>query len=174
MHLWALVLSEVGLLIAAAAPAPALPGASSKDRGNAASWDEVNVLAHGLLQLGHGLKEHVERTRGHLRELGSRLSLHNASLALLERRADEQQQFSRAQRLLDDRLADLSGQLRALLGDLTAHKAAVRERLERLDGRLRQAGVENGSGSPRVIGPPAELGALQVRPDLGSEGGRLP
>ncbi|XP_066492522.1 angiopoietin-related protein 4 [Tiliqua scincoides] len=162
MPLWALVLSEVALLLAAAAAAPALPGASSKERGKAASWDEVNVLAHGLLQLGHSMKEHVESTRGQLRELGSRLSLHNASLALLERRADEQQQLSRAQRLLDDRVADLSGQLRALLGDLSAHKAAVRQRLERLDGRLRQAGPDNGSGSPRALAPPTELGALQT------------
>nr|XP_020754347.1 angiopoietin-related protein 4 isoform X2 [Odocoileus virginianus texanus] len=38
-----------------------------------ASWDEVNVLAHGLLQLGHGLREHVERTRGQLGELERRL-----------------------------------------------------------------------------------------------------
>ncbi|XP_069352458.1 angiopoietin-related protein 4 isoform X1 [Eulemur rufifrons] len=39
-----------------------------------ASWDEMNVLAHGLLQLGHGLREHVERTRGHLGALEQRLS----------------------------------------------------------------------------------------------------
>ncbi|KAB0400608.1 hypothetical protein E2I00_013647, partial [Balaenoptera physalus] len=38
-----------------------------------ASWDEVNVLAHGLLQLGNGLREHVERTRGQLGELERRL-----------------------------------------------------------------------------------------------------
>ena len=38
-----------------------------------ASWDEVNVLAHGLLQLGHALREHVERTRGQLGELERRL-----------------------------------------------------------------------------------------------------
>ncbi|XP_040846325.1 angiopoietin-related protein 4 isoform X3 [Ochotona curzoniae] len=38
-----------------------------------ASWDEMNLLAHGLLQLGHGLREHVERTRGQLGELERRL-----------------------------------------------------------------------------------------------------
>uniref|UniRef100_A0A5F9DFC3 Angiopoietin like 4 n=1 Tax=Oryctolagus cuniculus TaxID=9986 RepID=A0A5F9DFC3_RABIT len=38
-----------------------------------ASWDEMNVLAHGLLQLGHGLREHVERTRGQLGALERRL-----------------------------------------------------------------------------------------------------
>lgn len=39
-----------------------------------ASWDEVNVLAHGLLQLGRGLREHVERTRGQLGALERRMS----------------------------------------------------------------------------------------------------
>lgn len=39
-----------------------------------ASWDEMNVLAHGLLQLGHGLREHVERTRGQLGALEQRLA----------------------------------------------------------------------------------------------------
>ncbi|XP_017355586.1 angiopoietin-related protein 4 isoform X2 [Cebus imitator] len=39
-----------------------------------ASWDEMNVLAHGLLQLGQGLREHAERTRGQLSALERRLS----------------------------------------------------------------------------------------------------
>ncbi|NXG55549.1 ANGL4 protein, partial [Hemiprocne comata] len=64
-----------------------------------ASWDEVNVIAHGLLQLGHGLKEHVDRTKGQMRELGSRLSAHNSSLGRLLRQAREAQE--RGQRLRD-------------------------------------------------------------------------
>lgn len=39
-----------------------------------ASWDEMNLLAHGLLQLGHGLREHVERTRGQLGALERRMA----------------------------------------------------------------------------------------------------
>uniref|UniRef100_A0A2I3SIV8 Angiopoietin like 4 n=2 Tax=Pan TaxID=9596 RepID=A0A2I3SIV8_PANTR len=39
-----------------------------------ASWDEMNVLAHGLLQLGQGLREHAERTRSQLSALERRLS----------------------------------------------------------------------------------------------------
>ncbi|XP_054835925.1 angiopoietin-related protein 4 [Eublepharis macularius] len=148
MQRWMLVLGAAWL---AAAPSASSPG-------KVASWDEVNVLAHGLLQLGHGLKEHVERTGGQLRALGGRLNAHNASLARLERRAD-------AQRLLDGRVADLAAQLRALLAELAAHKAAVHDRLERLDSKLRQGlrqdGPENGSSSPRRSGGAAELGALQ-------------
>ncbi|XP_060089061.1 angiopoietin-related protein 4 [Heteronotia binoei] len=148
------VLLVLGAAWLAAAAAP--PSASSPAK--VASWDEVNVLAHGLLQLGHGLKEHVERTGGQLRALGSRLSAHNASLARLERRIA-------AQRLLDGRVADLAAQLRGLLAELDAHKAAVHDRLERLDGKLRQTlrhdGPENGSSSPRRSGGAGELSALQ-------------
>lgn len=60
--------ATAGLLSAQGRPAP------SPEPQRFASWDEVNVLAHGLLQLGHGLREHVERTRGQLGELERRLS----------------------------------------------------------------------------------------------------
>lgn len=59
--------ATAGLLSARGHPAPPEPP-------RFASWDEVNVLAHGLLQLGHGLREHVEHTRGQLGALEQRLA----------------------------------------------------------------------------------------------------
>ncbi|XP_004412198.1 PREDICTED: angiopoietin-related protein 4 isoform X3 [Odobenus rosmarus divergens] len=59
--------ATAGLLSAQGRPAP------PPEPPRFASWDEVNVLAHGLLQLGHGLREHVERTRGQLGALERRL-----------------------------------------------------------------------------------------------------
>lgn len=59
--------ATAGLLSAQGRPAPPEPP-------RFASWDEMNVLAHGLLQLGHGLREHVERTRGQLGALEQRLA----------------------------------------------------------------------------------------------------
>ncbi|XP_015682467.1 angiopoietin-related protein 4 [Protobothrops mucrosquamatus] len=119
----------------------------------AASWEEVNVLAHGLLQLGHGLREHVERLGGQLRELSGRLGAHNASLAGLERSAAEQRErLARAQRLFDGRWAELDGRLRGLEG--------------RLDG-TGSAGAGNSSGNgPAAVTTTAaaaeeEQGALQ-------------
>lgn len=122
----------------------------------AASWEEVNVLAHGLLQLGHGLREHVERLGGQLRELSGRLGAHNASLAGLERSAAEQRErLARAQRLFDGRWAELDGRLRGLEG--------------RLDGTgPAGAGNSSGNGPAAVTATAAEAeeeqGALQVRP----------
>lgn len=59
--------ATAGLLSAQGSPEP-------PEAPRFASWDEVNVLAHGLLQLGRGLREHVERTRGQLGALERRLS----------------------------------------------------------------------------------------------------
>ncbi|KAM6168647.1 angiopoietin-related protein 4 [Erethizon dorsatum] len=59
--------ATAGLLSVQGRPAP-------PDPPRPVSWDEVNVLAHGLLQLGRGLREHVERTRGQLGALERRLA----------------------------------------------------------------------------------------------------
>uniref|UniRef100_A0A8C4YDK6 Angiopoietin like 4 n=1 Tax=Gopherus evgoodei TaxID=1825980 RepID=A0A8C4YDK6_9SAUR len=86
-------LAGAALMLCAAAwldpRAGGFPAGSKERKVQFASWDEVNVIAHGLLQLGHGLKEHVEKTKGQLRDLGGRLSAHNGSLGLLLRQTRE-------------------------------------------------------------------------------------
>uniref|UniRef100_A0A8C6IXD9 Fibrinogen C-terminal domain-containing protein n=1 Tax=Melopsittacus undulatus TaxID=13146 RepID=A0A8C6IXD9_MELUD len=134
-------------ITAAAAPAGAGPerrAAGKERRAQFASWDEVNVIAHGLLQLGHGLKEHVDRTKGQMRELGSRLSAHNSSLGRLLRQArDAQEQGERLRdsvRELEGRgrqLLNLSEALRQRLEEVAADKAEIQGRLEQIEGRLR-------------------------------------
>ncbi|KAL2295076.1 hypothetical protein Nmel_018225 [Mimus melanotis] len=187
----ALLLCAAGL---AAAPAPA-PGAGSERRAVAAgagrerraqfaSWDEVNVLAHGLLQLGHGLKEHVERTKGQLRELGGRLSVHNSSLGRLLRQAREAQE--RGERLrgsvreLEGRgrqLLNLSEALRQRLEEVAADKDAIQGRLERLEGRVRLAlqARPAGNQSARDLGAlqPQESGGVLGAPEAPSRESRI-
>lgn len=141
-------------------------GAGSKERrAQFASWDEVNVIAHGLLQLGHGLKEHVDRTKGQMRELGSRLSAHNSSMGRLLRQAREAQE--RGERLrasvreLEGRgrqLLNLSEALRQRLEEVAADKDAIQGRLERLEGRVRLALQARPDGNQSA----RDLGALQV------------
>ncbi|XP_068853211.1 angiopoietin-related protein 4 [Aphelocoma coerulescens] len=166
----ALLLCAAGLAVAPA-PAPgagaerrAAAGAGRERRAQFASWDEVNVLAHGLLQLGHGLKEHVERTKGQLRELGGRLSAHNSSLGRLLRQAREAQE--RGERLrgsvreLEGRgrqLLNLSEALRQRLEEVAADKDAIQGRLERLEGRVRLALQVRPAGNQSA----RDLGALQ-------------
>ncbi|XP_048198049.1 angiopoietin-related protein 4 [Perognathus longimembris pacificus] len=63
--------ATAGLLRAQASSTP-LPEPPESPRF--ASWEEMNVLAHGLLQLGRGLHEHVEHTRRQLGALERRLA----------------------------------------------------------------------------------------------------
>ncbi|XP_069784056.1 angiopoietin-related protein 4-like [Narcine bancroftii] len=59
-------------------------GPSAKDRRmQFASWDEVNLIAHGLLQLGHGFKQHVDRTKEQMRSVLEQLKAHNRTLGEL-------------------------------------------------------------------------------------------
>ncbi|XP_077463087.1 angiopoietin-related protein 4-like [Stigmatopora argus] len=63
-----------------------------------ASWDEVNVVAHGLLQLGQGLKEHVDKTKAQMRDVNGRLKAFNGTIAALERKQREQDEALKARR----------------------------------------------------------------------------
>uniref|UniRef100_A0A8C6PT43 Angiopoietin like 4 n=1 Tax=Nothobranchius furzeri TaxID=105023 RepID=A0A8C6PT43_NOTFU len=67
-------------------------------RDKHASWDDVNVVAHGLLQLGQGLKEHVDKTKAHMRDVNSKLKVFNNTVAELEKKQQEQDEALRAQR----------------------------------------------------------------------------
>lgn len=80
-----LVLALLALAASARPPKERAWGAAAVPAGPhgakaAASWDEVNLLAHAVLQLGHGLKEHVDRTREQLRDLRARLGAHEDAL----------------------------------------------------------------------------------------------
>uniref|UniRef100_A0A3P8VY52 Angiopoietin-like 4 n=1 Tax=Cynoglossus semilaevis TaxID=244447 RepID=A0A3P8VY52_CYNSE len=50
-------------------------GASKEKRVQYAAWDDVNVIAHGLLQLGQGLKEHVDKTKVQMRDISTKLKV---------------------------------------------------------------------------------------------------
>uniref|UniRef100_UPI0037E81F28 angiopoietin-related protein 4-like n=1 Tax=Semicossyphus pulcher TaxID=241346 RepID=UPI0037E81F28 len=62
----------------------------SQSRDKQASWDDVNVVAHGLLQLGQGLKEHVDKSKAQMRDVNAKLKAFNGTLADLERKQREQ------------------------------------------------------------------------------------
>ncbi|XP_038571447.1 angiopoietin-related protein 4-like [Micropterus salmoides] len=67
-----------------------------QSREKHASWDEVNVVAHGLLQLGQGLKEHVDKTKAQMRDVNAKLKAFNGTVAELERKQQEQDEALRA------------------------------------------------------------------------------
>uniref|UniRef100_U3KBC0 Angiopoietin like 4 n=1 Tax=Ficedula albicollis TaxID=59894 RepID=U3KBC0_FICAL len=113
---------------------------------------------------GTKCQEHVERTKGQLRELGGRLSAHNSSLGRLLRQAREAQE--RGERLrgsvreLEGRgrqLLNLSEALRQRLEEVAADKDAIQGRLERLESRVHLALQARPAGNQSA----RDLGALQ-------------
>ncbi|XP_076009265.1 angiopoietin-related protein 4-like [Genypterus blacodes] len=63
---------------------------SDRSRSKQASWDDVNVVAHGLLQLGQGLKEHVDKIKGQMRDVNTKLKVFNVTVTELVRNQQEQ------------------------------------------------------------------------------------
>uniref|UniRef100_A0AAV2JNY7 Fibrinogen C-terminal domain-containing protein n=1 Tax=Knipowitschia caucasica TaxID=637954 RepID=A0AAV2JNY7_KNICA len=77
-----------------ASPAPA--GGAKEKRVQFAAWDDVNVLAHGLLQLGQGLKEHVDKTRVQVRDIGGKIKGLNRTVVELGKESQKLQQEGEA------------------------------------------------------------------------------
>ncbi|KAI2667553.1 Angiopoietin-related protein 4 [Labeo rohita] len=61
-----------------------------------AAWDDVNVLAHGLLQLGQGLKEHVDKTKGQVRDITIKMKVFNVTISELSKLTQRLQEDSEA------------------------------------------------------------------------------
>ncbi|XP_059197376.1 angiopoietin-related protein 4-like [Centropristis striata] len=93
-----LLILLVTILVHAAAAFPSDRRAVA-GRDKHASWDDVNVVAHGLLQLGQGLKEHVDKSKAQMRDINAQLKAFNSSVAQLERRQQEQDQALQARKV---------------------------------------------------------------------------
>ncbi|XP_054904837.1 angiopoietin-related protein 4-like [Poeciliopsis prolifica] len=102
-----------------------------------ASWDDVNVVAHGLLQLGQGLKEHVDKTKTQMRDVNGRLRAVNGTLAELERRQEQQGEALMAQsketqgtyRLL----SQLGEEVKLEVGEVKRQAEVMTSRMDRLE-----------------------------------------
>ena len=109
------------ILVHAAAAFPAAGGGREKH----ASWDDVNVVAHGLLQLGQGLKEHVDKTKAQMRDFNAKLKAFNGTLAELERRQgggeveEEEEEVKRQREELHGRMDRLEEKVEQVLRDQT-------------------------------------------------------
>uniref|UniRef100_A0A8V5GRD9 Fibrinogen C-terminal domain-containing protein n=1 Tax=Melopsittacus undulatus TaxID=13146 RepID=A0A8V5GRD9_MELUD len=158
-------------ITAAAAPAGAGPerrAAGKERRAQFASWDEVNVIAHGLLQLGHGLKEHVDRTKGQMRELGSRLSAHNSSLGRLLRQArDADQPPGRAPETRPP--GSLMDAQNLRIEELLQKIKQQQYKLDKQNLQIKslQSKVSSGAGPTRCWGPVGGEAALMLLPSSG-------
>ncbi|MBN3317169.1 ANGL4 protein, partial [Atractosteus spatula] len=152
----ALVLCTAILLESAAAfPTFERKGTAGKEKkAQFASWDDVNVIAHGLLQLGHGLKEHVDKTKGQIREIFAKLKSFNGTVAELGRQTQKLQEDSvvlgaDAQSLKYTELTvlSLSAELREKARKMQRESQKVQDRMSQLEEKVNGLLRDQGPGS---------------------------
>lgn len=121
----------------------AAAGGAKEKRVQYAAWDDVNVIAHGLLQLGQGLKEHVDKTKVQMRETSSKLKVFNRTVTELGKesqrlRVEGEALRARAQGLEDreGQLLNVTAGLRDKAEEIQQERRTVMERVSRLEERL--------------------------------------
>ncbi|KAM6920062.1 angiopoietin-related protein 4 [Lycodopsis pacificus] len=117
--------------------------AAKEKRVQYAAWDDVNVIAHGLLQLGQGLKEHVDKTKVQMRDISTKLKVFNRSVTELGKesqklRVDGEALKARAHGLEDreGQLLNVTAELREKAEEMQHERKAMSERMSRLEERV--------------------------------------
>ncbi|XP_026200081.1 angiopoietin-related protein 4-like [Anabas testudineus] len=118
--------------------------ASGRDKH--VSWDDVNVVAHGLLQLGQGLKEHVDKTKAQMRDVNIKLKALNGTMAELQRRQQEQNEALKARREeMDERekmAAELAEQVRVRVEEVKKQNEDIHSRMGKLEEKVEEVLTE--------------------------------
>jgi len=123
------VLILVTILVLAADAFPS-DRSAGPGRDKRASWDDMNILAHGLLQLGQGLKEHVDKTRVQMRDVDAKLKAFNGSLAQLERARRERDGAMEA------RTKELEEEEREEVEEVKTQSEDIHTRMDRLEEKV--------------------------------------
>ncbi|CAJ1071825.1 angiopoietin-related protein 4 [Xyrichtys novacula] len=117
--------------------------AAKEKRVQYAAWDDVNVIAHGLLQLGQGLKEHVDKTKVQMRDISSKLKVFNRTVTELGKesqklRMEGETLKARAQGLEDreGQLLNITAELREKTEEMQHERKMMGERISRLEEKV--------------------------------------
>lgn len=157
------------LLLVALSQASAAPPAAR------ASWDDVNVVAHGLLQLGQGLKEHVDKTKAQMREVNGKLRAFNGTVTELERRQREQGETLAAKlRELEEKertLEELAEDVRARVEEAKGQSEGVLARMEKAEKKVE--GNNSDEGGVPLLQVRRGRGKILVRANVNMNNERL-
>ncbi|XP_041648282.1 angiopoietin-related protein 4-like [Cheilinus undulatus] len=115
---------------------------AQQGRDKQASWDDVNVVAHGLLQLGQGLKEHVDKSKAQMRDVNAKLKAFNVTLAELERKQREQGESQTGKsREVEERerlAAELTEEVRMKVEEVKKQGEDIHARMDRLEDKMQE------------------------------------
>ncbi|XP_077134352.1 angiopoietin-related protein 3 [Ranitomeya variabilis] len=110
-----------------------------------AMLDDVRILANGLLQLGHGLKDFVHKTKGQINEIFQKLNLFDKSFYDLseqtnEIREKEEELKEKTSRLQEnnEELKNLSSKIYSQIEHLLQDKVQLQAKIGRLEEKLNQ------------------------------------
>ncbi|XP_058478199.1 angiopoietin-related protein 4 [Solea solea] len=118
-------------------------GAAKEKRVQYAAWDDVNVIAHGLLQLGQGLKEHVDKTKVQMRDISTKLKVFNRTVTELGKEGQRLRVEGDALKVqvqgLEDRegqLLNVTAELREKAEEMQQERKIMNERMSRLEEKV--------------------------------------
>ncbi|CAK6952341.1 angiopoietin-related protein 4 [Scomber scombrus] len=118
-------------------------GATKEKRVQYAAWDDVNVIAHGLLQLGQGLKEHVDKTKLQMRDISTKLKVFNRTVTELGKESQrlrvEGETLKARARGLEDRegqVLNVTAELREKADEMQQERKVMGDRMSRLEEKV--------------------------------------
>ncbi|XP_007522599.2 angiopoietin-related protein 3 [Erinaceus europaeus] len=120
-----------------------LDSVSSEPKSRFAMLDDVKILANGLLQLGHGLKDFVHKTKGQINDIFQKLNIFDQSFYDLSQQASEIKQEEKELRRTTSKLQakneevkNMSLELNSKLEDLLEEKILLQEKMRYLEEQL--------------------------------------
>ncbi|KFQ08905.1 Angiopoietin-related protein 3, partial [Haliaeetus albicilla] len=113
-----------------------------------AMLDDVRILANGLLQLGHGLKDFVHKTKGQMNDIFQKLyifdrSFYELSLQTSEIKEEEEQLRQTTARLQinNEEIKNLSQEMNSKIEDLIQNKIQLQEKVWGLEDKVTKLAI---------------------------------
>lgn len=119
-------------------------------RDKYATWDDVNVVAHGLLQLGQGLKEHVEKSKAQMSDVFAKLKAFNNTVAELRKQQEQDEAPKTRSKEEEERerlMAELAEEVRMRVEEAKKQSEDISSRMDRLEQRVDEVQVVDSNNS---------------------------
>ncbi|XP_010082066.1 PREDICTED: angiopoietin-related protein 3 [Pterocles gutturalis] len=122
--------------------------ASPETKSRFAMLDDVRILANGLLQLGHGLKDFVHKTKGQMNDIFEKLyifdqSFYELSVQTSEIKEEEEQLRQTTARLQinNEEIKNLSQEMNLKIEDLIQNKIQLQEQVWGLEDKVTKLAI---------------------------------
>uniref|UniRef100_UPI00398EF84A angiopoietin-related protein 3 n=1 Tax=Pristiophorus japonicus TaxID=55135 RepID=UPI00398EF84A len=116
---------------------------ASQGRSRFAMLDDVRILANGLLQLGHGLKDFVHKTKSQVNEIFDKINIFDRSFFELSKQTNEikldEQELKKRTIILqtnNEELKNMSLDIREKINDIVENRTILETKVEGLEDQL--------------------------------------